>query len=318
MALSFSLRRDNRNRRQAERSYCTLDILLSILTSHNSRLSQVSALNRVFEGVEGIDILQVSARPRPAHASMSQAISRCTFDGIVHPICSNQSLISYLFYSEPISFLFYPSPSATRSPACALWRASTCADSLQTTRASRFFDRQAAFSPIPPFLSLTSSMQRDLIVDLLARIEDDDMGVMNIVTQGYVTCCKRQLGCVSFFENTKIIKKVESLLLNRNRSAPHSPFPPLLCHSTSAPLPALFLTSPPASFACARCRFSPSYARLPLMLPNTLQKPCFKKFSERIFSATTFSGAWPPLSCSRPWPQSEPPAFPPARCSCSV
>ena len=141
--------------------------------------------------------------------------------------------VSYQFYSEPISFLFYPSPSATRSPACALWRASTCADSLQTTRASRFFDRQAAFSPISPFMSLTSSMQRDLIVDLLARIEDDDMGVMNIVTQGYVTCCKRQLGCVSFFENTKIIKKVESLLLNRNRSAPRSRSPPLLRRFTS-------------------------------------------------------------------------------------
>ena len=60
MALSFSLRRDYRNRRQAERSYCTSGILRSTLTFHNSRLSQVSALNRVFEGVEGIDILQVS------------------------------------------------------------------------------------------------------------------------------------------------------------------------------------------------------------------------------------------------------------------
>jgi hypothetical protein len=43
-----------------------------------------------------------------------------------------------------------------------------------------------------------------LIVDLLQRIEDDDMGVMNIVAQGFVACCKRQSGCVCFFENTKI------------------------------------------------------------------------------------------------------------------
>ena len=103
MALSFSLRRDYRNRRQAERSYCTLGILLSTLTSHNSRLFQVSALNRVFEGVEGIDILQVSARPRPAHASMSQAISRCTFDGIAHPICS--CFLSILQRTDLVSVL---------------------------------------------------------------------------------------------------------------------------------------------------------------------------------------------------------------------
>jgi hypothetical protein len=61
--------------------------------------------------------------------------------------------------------------------------------------------------------------QRDLIVDLLLRIEDDDMGVMNVVAQGFVQCCKRQLGCVSFFENTKIIKKIELLLLSRSRCA---------------------------------------------------------------------------------------------------
>jgi hypothetical protein len=164
---------------------------------------------------------------------MSQAISRCTFDGTAHPICSNQSLVSYQFYSGPISFLFYPSPSATPSPACARWLASTCADSSQTTKASRFFDKSALFSPIFYCPRLTSVIQRDLIVDLLARIEDDDMGVMNIVTQGYVTCCKRQLGCISFFENTKIIKKIESLLLNRNRSAPRSRSPPLLRRCTS-------------------------------------------------------------------------------------
>ncbi len=43
------------------------------------------------------------------------------------------------------------------------------------------------------------------------------MGVMNIVAQGFVACCKRQSGCVSFFENTKIIKKLELLLSSRNR-----------------------------------------------------------------------------------------------------
>ncbi len=106
MALSFSLRRDYRNGRQAERSYCTSGILLSIFTSHNSRLSQVSALNRVFEGVEGIDILQVSARTCPAHASMSQAISRFTFDGIARPICSNQLLVLTNFTANRSRFCF--------------------------------------------------------------------------------------------------------------------------------------------------------------------------------------------------------------------
>jgi hypothetical protein len=50
------------------------------------------------------------------------------------------------------------------------------------------------------------------------------MGVMNVVAQGFVQCCKRQLGCVSFFENTKIIKKVELLLLSRNRCTTESLF----------------------------------------------------------------------------------------------
>jgi hypothetical protein len=63
------------------------------------------------------------------------------------------------------------------------------------------------------------------------------MGVMNVVTQGYVTCCKRQLGCISFFENTKIIKKVESLLLNRNRSARRARSPSLCLSPTAVCLP---------------------------------------------------------------------------------
>ncbi len=215
--------------------------LLRILSSHNARLLQVSALNRVFEGVEGINILQVSARARPTAASMSQHVTSCVVDGNAHPPCSAQLYVSHQFHSELNSFLFYPSPSATPSPACARWLASTCADSSQTTRASRFFDKSALFSPIFYCPRLTSVIQRDLIVDLLARIEDDDMGVMNIVTQGYVTCCKRQLGCISFFENTKIIKKIESLLLNRNRSARPSPSFSLCLSPTAVSPPHLTL-----------------------------------------------------------------------------
>lgn len=78
--------------------------------------------------------------------------------------------------------------------------------------------------------------QRDLIVDLLLRIEDEDMGVMNIVTMGLVTCVKRQLGCISFFENTKIIKKIELLLSSRNRFTAFAR--PCPCHS--------FISRPPS------------------------------------------------------------------------
>ena len=82
---------------------------------------------------------------------------------------------------------------------------------------------------------LTSFCQRDLIVDLLLRIEDDDMGVMNIVSKGLVACCNRQSGCVSFFENTKIIKKIELLLLSRSRLTIHPPTNVFPAHSAALP-----------------------------------------------------------------------------------
>lgn len=133
--------------------------LFGAITETGDKLNDliVSSLNRVFEGVEGIDILQ-----RPDLVSVLPV-------AVAHPHANVRAL------------------------ACR--------------HVCRFFadDEGIAFL-----------RQRDLIVDLLQRIEDDDMGVMNIVAQGFVACCKRQSGCVSFFENTKIIKKLELLLLSRN------------------------------------------------------------------------------------------------------
>ncbi len=66
MAAGFPLRRNHRNRRQAQRSYRTFaSVKPSVkvpLHLMNRRSIQVSSLNRVFEGVEGIDILQVRCR----------------------------------------------------------------------------------------------------------------------------------------------------------------------------------------------------------------------------------------------------------------
>ena len=64
MASSVSLRRNHRDRRQAQRSHRTpeFDQHLSIFLRFSVPTpAQVSSLNRVFEGVEGIDILQVAA-----------------------------------------------------------------------------------------------------------------------------------------------------------------------------------------------------------------------------------------------------------------
>ena len=69
------------------------------------------------------------------------------------------------------------------------------------------------------------------------------MGVMNIVAQGFVACCKRQSGCVCFFENTKIIKKLELLLLSRNRFSLRSPLLPAPATSSISTSPSL---PPPA------------------------------------------------------------------------
>jgi hypothetical protein len=73
------------------------------------------------------------------------------------------------------------------------------------------------------------------------------MGVMNIVAQGFVACCKRQSGCVCFFENTKIIKKLELLLLSRNRFSLRSPLlpaPAMSLNSAPPPSPSSSLLSP--------------------------------------------------------------------------
>ncbi len=70
MAASIPFRCDYRNRRETQRSHCmtpraafsALPLLLLLIFSSSASqifcLPQVSSLNRVFEGVEGIDILQ--------------------------------------------------------------------------------------------------------------------------------------------------------------------------------------------------------------------------------------------------------------------
>jgi hypothetical protein len=124
MAASFPFRCDYRNRRQTQRSHRTtpraafsplplllLLLLLCFSPPQISCLPQVSSLNRVFEGVEGIDILQARA---PALCIRSHAL--VYFD--VMTLLMHTDVITLLMHTHSRASHQLPL-SASRSRLCA-------------------------------------------------------------------------------------------------------------------------------------------------------------------------------------------------------